>query len=158
MAIRPQTVANLASKFDSIGHDKVPLKKSNSRQLKLRTYDITKIINELNKINDEVDKTEKLNPSEKISQNDWSEENIEECGRSCGRTVSAGHTGGSAEAYADQLLHSDTWDRSVDTDQRKTSITTRKEEGDLIGNIVVIYLLKLKFVLFSRCTEIPQWV
>ena len=44
MTIRPQTVANLASKFDTIMKDKAPLSKSNSRQLKLRTYDITKII------------------------------------------------------------------------------------------------------------------
>jgi len=56
MTIRPQTVANLASKFDTIMKDKAPLTKSNSRQLKLRTYDITKIISELNKLNNDEDK------------------------------------------------------------------------------------------------------
>ena len=53
MTIRPQTVANLASKFDTIVKDKQPASK-NSRQgggLKLRSYDITKIISELNKLN-----------------------------------------------------------------------------------------------------------
>jgi len=59
MTIRPQTVANLASKFDTIMKDKAPLTKSNSRQLKLRTYDITKIITELNKLNKEDDKSKK---------------------------------------------------------------------------------------------------
>ena len=57
MTIRPQTVANLASKFDTIIKDKAPLTKTNSRQLKLRTYDITKIISELNKLNIEEDKS-----------------------------------------------------------------------------------------------------
>ena len=55
MAIRPQTVSNLASKFDSIINEKTPLTKSNSRQLKLRTYDISKIITELNKLNSDLD-------------------------------------------------------------------------------------------------------
>ena len=53
MTIRPQTVANLASKFDTIVKDQQPVSK-NSRQgggLKLRSYDITKIISELNKLN-----------------------------------------------------------------------------------------------------------
>ena len=53
MTIRPQTVANLASKFDKIVKDQQPVSK-NSRQgggLKLRSYDITKIISELNKLN-----------------------------------------------------------------------------------------------------------
>ena len=49
MAIRPQTVSSLASKFDSIIHDKSHTSKSNSHQLKLRTYDISKIITELNR-------------------------------------------------------------------------------------------------------------
>ena len=54
MTIRPQTVANLASKFDTIVKDQQPASK-NSRQggLKLRSYDITKIISELNKLNNE---------------------------------------------------------------------------------------------------------
>ena len=77
-------MANLASKFDSIVQEKVPLKKSNSRQLKLRTYDITKIINELNKINPETDKTEELEPQEKTSSNKWPEENIDNAGQ-CSR-------------------------------------------------------------------------
>ena len=55
MAIRPQTVANLASKFDSIIKEKQPVSKSNSRQLKLRTYDISKIISELNRLNSGLD-------------------------------------------------------------------------------------------------------
>jgi len=55
MTIRPQTVANLATKFDTILKDKAPLSKSNSRQLKLKTYDITKIISELNKLNNDED-------------------------------------------------------------------------------------------------------
>ena len=53
MTIRPQTVANLASKFDTIVKDQQPASK-NSKQgggLKLRSYDITKIISELNKLN-----------------------------------------------------------------------------------------------------------
>ena len=56
MAIRPQTVSNLASKFDSIiNNDKTPVSKANNCQLKLRTYDISKIISELNKLNNNVD-------------------------------------------------------------------------------------------------------
>ena len=58
MAIRPQTVANLASKFDSIIKEKQPVSKSNSRQLKLRTYDISKIISELNRLNSDLDSSE----------------------------------------------------------------------------------------------------
>ena len=58
MAIRPQTVSSLASKFDSIIHDKSHTSKSNSRQLKLRTYDISKIITELNKLNTDLDTPE----------------------------------------------------------------------------------------------------
>ena len=47
MAIRPQTVSNLASKFDSIiNNDTTPVSKANNCQLKLRTYDISKIITE----------------------------------------------------------------------------------------------------------------
>ena len=59
MAIRPQTVANLASKFDSIIKEKQPVSKSNSRQLKLRTYDISKIISELNRLNSGLDSADK---------------------------------------------------------------------------------------------------
>ena len=56
MAIRPQTVSNLASKFDSIiNNDTTPVSKANNCQLKLRTYDISKIITELNKLNNNVD-------------------------------------------------------------------------------------------------------
>lgn len=52
MTIRPQTVANLASKFDTIVKDQQPAnKQTGSQGLKLRTYDITKIISELNKLN-----------------------------------------------------------------------------------------------------------
>ena len=58
MAIRPQTVANLATKFDSIIKEKQPVSKSNSRQLKLRTYDISKIISELNRLNSDLDPSE----------------------------------------------------------------------------------------------------
>ena len=62
VAIRPQTVANLASKFDSIIQEKPGQKlsssRASSRQLKLRTYDISKIITELNKLNDDIDKSE----------------------------------------------------------------------------------------------------
>ena len=54
MTIRPQTVANLASKFDTIVKDQQPSSKSNRQGgLKLRSYDITKIISELNKLNNE---------------------------------------------------------------------------------------------------------
>ena len=66
MAIRPQTVANLASKFDSIIKEKQPVSKSNSRQLKLRTYDISKIISELNRLNTDLDKSEQA-PSDSSS-------------------------------------------------------------------------------------------
>ena len=59
MAIRPQTVANLASKFDSIIKEKQPVSKSNGRQLKLRTYDISKIISELNRLNSGLDTSDK---------------------------------------------------------------------------------------------------
>ena len=134
MAIRPQTVANLASKFDSIVHDKAPLKKSNSRQLKLRTFDITKIINELNKINDEADKTEKLNPPEKVSKSDCSEENVEEPGSR--RTVRSGQTVHSAEACADQLLHSDTSDRSVRTPEPAPHPNTNHQKESALGKLI----------------------
>ena len=63
VAIRPQTVANLASKFDSIIGQEKPGQSSSrasSRQLKLRTYDISKIITELNKLNDDIDKSESV--------------------------------------------------------------------------------------------------
>ena len=54
MTIRPQTVANLASKFDTIVKDQQPSSKNNRQGgLKLRSYDITKIISELNKLNNE---------------------------------------------------------------------------------------------------------
>ena len=58
MTIRPQTVANLASKFDTIVKDQQPASKQTGRQgLKLRTYDITKIISELNKLNNGEDQS-----------------------------------------------------------------------------------------------------
>ena len=55
MTIRPQTVANLASKFDTIVKDQQPASKNSKQGLKLRSYDITKIISELNKLNNEGD-------------------------------------------------------------------------------------------------------
>lgn len=62
MTIRPQTVANLANKFDTIVKDNVSVSKShNHTGLKLRTYDITKIIGELNKLNN--DKNKSSDPS-----------------------------------------------------------------------------------------------
>ena len=106
-------MANLASKFDSIVQEKVPLKKSNSRQLKLRTYDITKIINELNKINPETDKTEELEPQEKTSSNKWPEENIEESERFCGTTVRAGAGQTVSPPAETRAEHSDTSDRAL---------------------------------------------
>ena len=129
MAIRPQTVANLASKFDSIVHEKVPLKKSNSRQLKLRTYDITKIINELNKIN--TDKTEEVDQAEKTSSNKWPEENIEESDRFCGTTVRAGQT--VSPAPETRAEHSDTSDRPVLPSEQKTSLS-RNDPADTTRN------------------------
>ena len=60
MTIQPKTVANLASKFDTIVKEKQPVttKKTGLQGLKLRTYDITKIISELNKLNNkEVNQT-----------------------------------------------------------------------------------------------------
>ena len=57
MTIRPQTVANLASKFDTIVKDQQPASKSSKQGLKLRSYDITKIISELNKLNNEGDQS-----------------------------------------------------------------------------------------------------
>ena len=129
MAIRPQTVANLASKFDSIVNEKVPLKKSNSRQLKLRTYDITKIINELNKIN--TDKTEELGQAEKTSSNKWPEENIEESDRFCGTTVRAGQTvSPTPETRAE---HSDTSDRPLLPSEQKTWLS-RNDSADTTRN------------------------
>merc|ERR1712050_312934 len=75
MTVRPQTVANLASKFDTIMKDKAPLTKSNSRQLKLRTYDITKIITELNKLNKDDDKLKKsVNVSPKDQETNTKED------------------------------------------------------------------------------------
>ena len=128
-------MANLASKFDSIVQEKVPLKKSNSRQLKLRTYDITKIINELNKIN--TDKTEELEQAEKTSNNKWPEENIEESDRFCGTTVRAGQTvSPAAETRAE---HSDTSDRAVQPSEqnnilsRNDSAGTTRNELDFLG-------------------------
>ena len=142
MAIRPQTVANLASKFDSIVQEKVPLKKSNSRQLKLRTYDITKIINELNKIN--TDKTEVLEQAEKTSNNKWPEENIEESDRFCGITVRAGQTvSPAAETRAE---HSDTSDRRLQTSEqnkilsRNDSAGTARNELNVLGEDKTINL------------------
>ena len=129
MAIRPQTVANLASKFDSIVNEKVPLKKSNSRMLKLRTYDITKIINELNKIN--TDKTEELGQAEKTSSNKWPEENIEESDRFCGTTVRAGQTvSPTPETRAE---HSDTSDRPLLPSEQKTWLS-RNDSADTTRN------------------------
>ena len=142
MAIRPQTVANLASKFDSIVQEKVPLKKSNSRQLKLRTYDITKIINELNKIN--TDKTQELEQAEKTSNNKWPEENIEESDRFCGTTVRAGQTvSPAAETRAE---HSDTSDRRLQTSEqnkilsRNDSAGTARNELNVLGENKTINL------------------
>ena len=142
MAIRPQTVANLASKFDSIVQEKVPLKKSNSRQLKLRTYDITKIINELNKIN--THKTEELEQAEKTSNNKWPEENIEESDRFCGTTVRAGQTvSPAAETRAE---HSDTSDRRLQTSEqnkilsRNDSAGTARNELNVLGEDKTINL------------------
>ena len=57
MTIRPQTVANLASKFDTIVKDQQPASKNSRQGLKLRSYDITKIISELNKLNNEGDQS-----------------------------------------------------------------------------------------------------
>ena len=122
-------MANLASKFDSIVNEKVPLKKSNSRQLKLRTYDITKIINELNKIN--TDKTEELEQAEKTSSNKWPEENIEESDRFCGTTVRAGQTvSPTPETRAE---HSDTSDRPLLPSEQKTWLS-RNDSADTTRN------------------------
>ena len=45
MTIRPQTVANLASKFDTIVKEQSPVSNQTGHQgIKLRTYDITKMI------------------------------------------------------------------------------------------------------------------
>ena len=52
MTIRPQTVANLASKFDTIVKEQPPVSnQTGSQGIKLRTYDITKMISQLNKLN-----------------------------------------------------------------------------------------------------------
>ena len=140
MAIRPQTVANLASKFDSIVQEKVPLKKSNSRQLKLRTYDITKIINELNKINTETEKTEELEPEEKTSSNKWPEENIEESDRFCGTTVRAvAGTGAGAgqtvsPAAETRAEHSDTSDRALPQPSEQRNILSRNDSAGTTRN------------------------
>ena len=124
-------MANLASKFDSIVHEKVPLKKSNSRQLKLRTYDITKIINELNKINTDTDKTEELEQPEKTYSNKWPEENIEESDRFCGTTVRAGQTvSPTPETRAE---HSDTSDRPLLPSEQKTWLS-RNDSADTTRN------------------------
>ena len=120
MAIRPQTVANLASKFDSVVQEKVPLKKSNSRQLKLRTYDITKIINELNKINVEADKTDNSNTPVKAPRNNRPGGNIEESNRFRETTVRSGQTVGPTEVSSNQ--HSDTSDRSVESREQKNHL------------------------------------
>ena len=136
-------MANLASKFDSIVQEKVPLKKSNSRQLKLRTYDITKIINELNKINTDTDKTEEPQ-QEKTSNNKWPEENIEESDRFCGTTVRAGQTvSPAAETRAE---HSDTSDRRLQTSEqnkilsRNDSAGTARNELNVLGEDKTINL------------------
>ena len=139
MAIRPQTVANLASKFDSIVQEKVPQKKSNSRQLKLRTYDITKIINELNKINTETDKTEELEPEEKPSSNKWPEENIEESDRFRGTTVraGAGQTVSPTAPAETRAEHSDTSDRAlVAQPSEERNILSRNDSGDTARNVL----------------------
>ena len=138
MAIRPQTVANLASKFDSIVQEKVPLKKSNSRQLKLRTYDITKIINELNKINTETEKTKELEPEEKTPSNKWPEENIEESDRYCGTTVRAVAGAGNGQtvrpAAETRAEHSDTSDRALPQPSEQRNILSRNDSAGTTRN------------------------
>ena len=127
-------MANLASKFDSIVQEKVPLKKSNSRQLKLRTYDITKIINELNKINTdtEPDKTEE--PQEKTSNNKWPEENIEESDRFCGTTVRAGAGQTVSPPAETRAEHSDTSDRALLQPSLQKHILSRNDSAGTTRN------------------------
>ena len=133
-------MANLASKFDSIVQEKVPLKKSNSRQLKLRTYDITKIINELNKIkpdtDTDTDKTEE--PQEKTSSNKWPEENIEESERFCGTTVSAGAGQTVSPPAETRAEHSDTSDRALLPLQpsEQKNILSRNESAGTTRNVL----------------------
>ena len=128
-------MANLASKFDSIVQEKVPLKKSNSRQLKLRTYDITKIINELNKINTDTDKTEEPQ-QEKTSNNKWPEENIEESDRFCGTTVRAGAGQTVSPAAETRAEHSDTCDRALPHHQpsEQKNILSRNDSAGTTRN------------------------
>jgi hypothetical protein len=59
MTIQPQTVANLASKFDTIVKEprSSVTRHTGQHGLKLRTYDITKIISELNKLNNTEDQS-----------------------------------------------------------------------------------------------------
>ena len=129
-------MANLASKFDSIVQEKVPLKKSNSRQLKLRTYDITKIINELNKIN--TDKTEEVDQAEKTSSNKWPEENIEESDRFCGTTVRAGAGQTVSPAAETRAEHSDTSDRALLPLQpsEQKNILSRNDSAGTTRNVI----------------------
>ena len=129
-------MANLASKFDSIVQEKVPLKKSNSRQLKLRTYDITKIINELNKINTdtEPDKTEE--PQEKTSNNKWPEENIEESDRFCGTTVRAGAGQTVSPPAETRAEHSDTSDRALLQPSLQKHILSRNDSAGTTRNVL----------------------
>ena len=78
VAIRPQTVANLASKFDSIINEKPACKtseSSSSRQLKLRTYDINKIITELNKLNSG-DQSKKPSNSDKVGGRNFAKSGV----------------------------------------------------------------------------------
>ena len=80
MAIRPQTVANLASKFDTLVKNsgggggaataggETGKKSSGGKQIKLRTYDITKIISELNRLNDDPCATSSSSSTTKAQQ------------------------------------------------------------------------------------------
>ena len=126
-------MANLASKFDSIVQEKVPQKKSNSRQLKLRTYDITKIINELNKINTEPDKTEEPG-QEKTSSNKWPEENIEESDRFCGTTVRAGAGQTVSPPAETRAEHSDPSDRALLQPSLQKHILSRNDSAGTTRN------------------------
>ena len=127
-------MANLASKFDSIVQEKVPQKKSNSRQLKLRTYDITKIINELNKINTDTDKTEELEEPEKTYSNKWPEENIEESDRFCGTTVRAGAGQTVSPPAETRAEHSDTSDRALLQPSLQKHILSRNDSAGTTRN------------------------
>ena len=129
-------MANLASKFDSIVQEKVPLKKSNSRQLKLRTYDITKIINELNKINTDTDTDKTEEPQEKTSNNKWPEENIEESDRFCGTTVRAGAGQTVSPPAETRAEHSDTSDRALLQPSLQKHILSRNDSAGTTRNVL----------------------